>query len=171
MKNDLILDFTAIDFETTGLTPINNSIIEFGAVRYRNGIPVATFKQYASFSGNLPAIIVQITGITDQILKKQGIDPSLALSNFLNFIGNDLLVAHNMNFDWGFLEYHSLSLNVSISNKKHCTLILAKQQRLPIANHKLATLCSYYEIKVDQYHSALDDAKAAGDLFLKLQQS
>lgn len=166
---NIIRDFTAIDLETSGLYP-NNKIIEFGAVRYRDGQVVKTFQTYVHNPSPLPQKIVEITGITDEMLSKLGMDKNEAMKNFLDFIGDDLLVAHNMDFDLSFLNYHTKALNLSIPNKTSCTLLLARKKSLPIKNNKLETLCNHYRITCDKYHSALDDAKAAGDLFLQLQK-
>ena len=168
--HNIINNFTAIDLETSGLYP-NNRIIEFGAVRYRDGQPIANFQTYATYHGHLPEKITELTGITDAILSEKGINKDEAMKNFLAFIADDLLVAHNMDFDWGFLKYHTETIGTIINNEKSCTLLLARKKKLPIINNKLNTLCKYYNIKCENFHSALEDAKAAGDLFLKLQEN
>lgn len=169
-----INDFTVTDLETTGFYP-NNRILEFGAVRYRDGIPVATFQQYASYRGKLPEHIKKITGITEEILKEKGIHKDDAYNRMMQFIGDDLLVAHNMEFDWSFLEYHNPICNETgeplhkLNNKTQCTLKLARKLNLDVVNNKLGTLCEYFNIEPERYHSALYDAQATGELFLKLQ--
>ena len=156
----IINNFTAIDLETSGLYP-NNRIIEFGAVRYRDGQAVATFQTYATYNGHLSAKVTEITGITDELLATKGIYKDEAMKRFLDFVGDDLLVAHNMDFDWGFLKYHTEAMGACINNEKICTLLLARKKKLPVINNKLETLCNHYQIKSEKFHSALEDAKAA----------
>ena len=164
-------DFTAIDIETVGLFPYQE-IIELGAVRYRDGQPVDYFNEYICYDQKLPAKIVEVTGITDETLAQKGIPKKKALCDFLIFLGDDILVAHNMPFDWTFICYHSALLKCDhpLNNQRICTLELAKTKEVGTKNKKLSTLCDHFGIVCDKYHSAIHDAKAAGDLFLKLQE-
>lgn len=169
-----IKDFTVIDLETTGFYS-NNRILEFGAVRYRDGKPIATFQQYANYRGKLPDVIKKVTGITEEILKEKGIHKDDAYNKMMEFIGNDLLIAHNMEFDWSFLEYHNPICHETgeplheLKNKTQCTLKMARKLKLNVDNNKLGTLCKHFDIEPEKYHSALCDAQATGELFLKLQ--
>lgn len=173
--NKPIKDFTVIDLETSGFYP-NNRIIEFGAVRFRDGKPIDTFQQYAKYQGKLPDAVKNLTGITEELLKEKGIHKDEAYNKMIDFIGDDILVAHNMEFDWGFLEYHNPMCKETgepiyeLNNKKHCTLKIARKLKLNVKNNKLETLCNYYNITPERYHSAVCDAQATGELFLKLQE-
>jgi TM2 domain-containing membrane protein YozV len=80
-----------------------------------------------------------------------------------------------MDFDWGFLEFHNPLCKETgepihkLNNKKHCTLKIARKLKLNVQNNKLETLCKHYEIKPERFHSAICDAQATGELFLRLQ--
>lgn len=93
-KNSIIdfpTDYTSIDIETTGFSPRFDSIIEIGAIRYRNDEPVAEFSTFVDSDINIPANIQLLTGIQNDDLKgSPKIDT--AMDEFLDFIGDDILL-------------------------------------------------------------------------------
>ena len=164
-------EFIAFDLETTGLyPPEKQQIIEYGAVRFKNGIPVETFQTFVRIQGKLHRFITKLTGIHDGMLQDAP-EEEEAFTAFLTFIGDTPLVAHNMSFDYGFVDYLSrLYYKRLLRNELLCTLVMARGLRLPVPNRRLVTLLDHFSIPMGTAHRALDDALAAGRLYLKLDE-
>ena len=109
-------DYVAVDIETTGLSPRYSAIIEVGAVRFRAGRPRDEVSLLINPGFDLPPAITELTGITDDMLWTA---PPLAdvLPYFLDFVGTDVILGHNVNFDVNFLYDKALSLGLApVSN-------------------------------------------------------
>mgnify|MGYP001092458000 CR=1 FL=1 len=161
--------YTVIDIETTGLNREKDQITEIAALRVEGNRIIEKFETLINPLIKIPAEITQITGITDQMVKKQ---PTISevLPKFKEFIKNDILVAHNSIFDIGFLNYnYSKYYNKPLENKDLCTLNLAKKLVSSIPSYRLSSLCNYFDIKNDNYHRAMADVYATTKLFLKFQ--
>lgn len=179
--------FVVFDTETTGLTPSKNRIIELAAVRFIDGEPVELFSSLVNPEREIPPEISELNIITDDMVADA---PTISqiLPAFEDFIGDDLLVAHNIEFDLKFL-FHSGSKLFDTKRKYIDTLeqaqkLLRKPRRkyyedydywdydyesdYDVDDHKLDTLCSYYHIIRPYEHRAASDALATGDLFLEL---
>lgn len=168
----MLKDFVAIDLETTGLFPVDKQqVIEYGAVRFVGGVPVERFQQFVRIGRRLPSVIVEITGITDKILEEGGVSELEAFDRFRGFVGDRPLVAHNMGFDFSFIDYLSrLYYKEILGNELFCTLKLARGLSLPVANRKLGTLSAYFDLPEERAHRAVGDALTAGRLFLCLEE-
>lgn len=178
--------FVAFDTETTGLFPSKDKIIELGAVRFVDGAPTEIFETFVDPQMPIPPKATSISHIDDAMVKGA---PTIAqvLPAFEAFVGQDALVAHNLEFDLGFL-FHSGSRVMDGKRKFYDTLALAgellkksknayggqlglfadDEDDYDVLNYKLATLCDYYNITTDAYHRAAGDALATGKLFLAL---
>lgn len=174
-----LASFVALDIETTGLAYQKDDIIEFGAVRFVNGKPEETINFFINPGRTLPENIKRITGITDDNLKSA---PKFAeiIGKILSFIGNSPIIAHNINFDLPFIEYHIRKVRdelvsfdkvvdyIYLTNDKFDTLSLAKIY-LPFHNgFSLSQLADYFGIKTVTSHRALPDAMTAGEIFMHL---
>jgi DNA polymerase-3 subunit alpha (Gram-positive type) len=160
-------EFVVFDLETTGLNPVQNEIIEIGAVKIKNGEVVDEFSSLVKPKQNISGKITEITGIDNNMVKDA---PSFekVFTSFVEFIDGCPLVAHNMDFDYSFIrkplsEYKNNSEITLID-----TLTLARAVLPELKNHKLATLVNYYDISLDNHHRALDDSKATALLFNEL---
>ena len=161
------------DFETTGLNPYTDHIIEIGAVDNIN----ETFSQFCSYDGKLSEKVKQITGITDEILSKSGIDCKKAIINFLSYINtysevcdNVIMIAHNNDaFDELFLRFHIQKYCSNLSLPKNIIFIDSlRMAQLTMTHMKYfsqPTLCKYYNIENQQAHRAVYDAKTLQKLF------
>lgn len=98
-------DYTMIDIETTGLSPYRDRITELGGVKVRGSQVVKTFSSLVKFPKNnrVPAFITRLNGITEEQILEQGIPAAQAISNFRQFIGQDLIAGYNVNFDLNFI--------------------------------------------------------------------
>jgi len=156
--------FVALDLETTGLDSRHDEIIEFGAARFEKGQLVATFSKLARPSRALPRAVELLTGITDQELAAA---PLLAdvLPEFLEFLGDDPLVAHNSPFDAGFLEE---ATGRRFRREVLDSLELSRIVMPEAPSHSLEKLAKQLGLPSERHHRAADDAELCGRLWLVL---
>ena len=165
-KFELDCEYTVFDLETTGLSDRNDKITEIGAIRVKNGEILETYSQLINPEVPISEKIVKITGITDELVKdKPTIDK--VLHEFIDFIGDSILVAHNSDFDMGFIKANCKALDIEINNAVLDTLYLARVLFPELKNHKLNTLSKHLDVILENHHRAVDDAKATASIFLK----
>ena len=155
-----IKDYVALDVETTGLSARNEKIIEIGLVRVRNGVEVECYSTLIHPGREVSAHITQLTGITNKMLSTA---PSIedVLEDVLAFIGNDVIVGHNVNFDIGFMQAACMEvLNVGFTNDFADTMRFSRRYFQELPNHRLGTLVCSFCVEQDQAHRALADAQA-----------
>jgi len=104
-------NYTVIDIETTGLSPIWDSIIELSAIRVRDGVPVDTYSTLVNPGFEIPNFISMLTGITNDELKPA---PKIekVLPEYLDFIGSDILLGHNVHFDVNFIYDNAQAMHI-----------------------------------------------------------
>ena len=154
-------ELVAVDIETTGLSPEKDEIIELGAVYFREGKIVEEFSSLVRPRKKLPFAIVQLTGITEEMLSSA---PRLeeVLPGFLDFVGDKFLLCHNAAFDLGFLE---AALGRKISNPVLDTLELARLA-FPLAkSFRLEYLAKWLQLPMGRMHRAVEDARITLALF------
>ena len=154
-------EFVAFDLETTGLSSQNDEIIEIGAVILKNGKEVARFQSFVDPGRPLERKIVELTGITDQMLRGA---PKLqqVLPEFLEFCGNRILVAHNADFDTGFVRAACHKLGLAYPFTSADTLILAQNLMPHLNKHKLDVVANALSLPEFNHHRAADDAMICG---------
>lgn len=152
--------FTVFDFETTGLNNRRDEIIEIGAVRVEDGEIVEKYGSFVKPEQGIPASITELTGINNRMVADApGIED--VIDEFLNFIGDSVLVAHNAPFDFGFLRAAvRKTKREKIDNTILDTLGLSRALLPDLKNHKLNTLSKFMEITLKNHHRAVDDARA-----------
>lgn len=157
------MNYVAFDIETTGLNPKYDKIIEIGAVRVRDGEPVDTFSTFVNPAKSLPARIVELTGIHDtDVAGAPYIDE--ILDAFLAFVGDDVLLGHNILFDYSFVKKAAVNQKRIFEKQGIDTLRIAKRFLSELESRQLGFLCDYYQINLDA-HRALNDAVAAHRLY------
>ena len=160
-------EYIVLDIETTGLSFRTEKITEIGAVKVKNGEIVDTFETFVNPEIPIPQRIVELTGITDSLVKNEPtID--IVMPKFLDFIGNLKLVAHNADFDIGFLKNNAEVLGLKMDNDYIDSLALSRQLFPEFKKHKLGILAEKFGIKVENAHRALDDVKTLVKVYLKL---
>lgn len=153
--------FCVVDLETTGASPSRDAITEIGAVRFRGGEPDGTFHTLVDPGRDIPPFITVLTGITHaMVVGAPRIEE--ALPSFLEFLGDAVLVGHNLRFDAGFLDAAAQRLGYGrLANRRVDTLALARRLvRREVRNLKLGTLAAHFRSPVEPRHRALDDARA-----------
>lgn len=157
--------YVAIDLETTGLDPQRDAIIEIGAVKFRGEEVLGTWSNLVNPGRPIPPQIEQLTGITDQDVRQAPPLQALARS-FVRFAGQHPVVAHNAKFDLGFLRRHGLLReNLPIDTFELASILMPHAAR-----YSLGRLADSLGIRFVTRHRALDDAKAAMQLLLRLME-
>ncbi|SES78225.1 PolC-type DNA polymerase III [Anaerobranca gottschalkii] len=167
---DILLDegtYVVFDFETTGLDNKIEEIIEIGAVKVKNGEIIGQFSSLIKPKKEIPEKITQITGIRNSDVQ-QAPNIEEILPQFMEFCNDAILVAHNANFDYGFLTTWSNKLNLKGKFTVIDTLSLSRAILPNLKNHKLKTLTEYYNVPLENHHRAVDDCTATAQIFLKL---
>ncbi|MBE7030857.1 MAG: PolC-type DNA polymerase III [Ruminococcaceae bacterium] len=160
-------EFVVFDIETTGLSPVNDSITEIGAIKVSGGVEVDRFSTFVNPGRSIPAKIVELTGITDaMVADAPGIDA--VLPDFYEFIGDAPLVAHNAGFDTSFIRAAANDAGMPFEFCYVDTLELARALVKDTKNHKLDTLCKHFEVSLENHHRATDDAAATAQVFVRL---
>ncbi|MFP3914378.1 MAG: DEDD exonuclease domain-containing protein [Actinomycetota bacterium] len=153
--------FCVVDLETTGGSAATCDITEVGAGRYRMGEELASFQTLVNPGGPVPPFITILTGIT-QAMVLEAPPISAVLPAFLEFVGEAVVVGHNLRFDLSFLDAAAKRLGYPpVSNRTLDTARLARRL-VPdeVRNFKLATLAAHFRSPVTPTHRALDDARA-----------
>lgn len=158
--------FVVLDLETTGGSPHDCQITEVGAVKFRAGECLGTFQTLVNPGGPIPPQIVYLTGITEAMV---GPAPPIdaVLPALAEFIGDAVIVGHNVRFDLGFLRANLRRLAYAgLANRSVDTCSLARRLiREEVPNCKLSTLARHFRTTVSPCHRALDDARATAEVF------
>ncbi|HUF15331.1 MAG TPA: DEDD exonuclease domain-containing protein [Acidimicrobiia bacterium] len=158
--------FCVLDLETTGGSPASCEITEIGAVKYRGGDLEATFQTLVDPGLDIPPSITILTGITQAMVidapKIESVLPSL-----LEFIGDAVIVGHNVRFDLSFLNAASMRLGYGrLPNKSADTAALARRLvRSEVRNLRLRSLAAHFRSPTTPNHRALEDARATAHVF------
>ena len=161
--------FCVLDLETTGGSAASCEITEIGAVKYVSGELVGTFHTLVNPGTPIPPFITVLTGIT-QIMVIEGPRIEEALPSLLEFIGDAVVVGHNVRFDLSFLNAAAIRLGYGkLPNRSSDTAALARRLvRSEVRNLKLGTLAAHFRSPTTPTHRALDDAKATAHIFWSL---
>ena len=161
-------DFVAIDIETTGLSPMFDEIIELGAVRYKDGAAVDEFTQLVDPGMEIDDFITELTGITNEMLRGQP-DLETVLPKFLSFIGDSILVGHNVNFDVNFIYDACVDLELPpLKNDFIDTMRIARRLYPDLPNHRLDTILKAQHLRERDLHRAKDDAALTAESYLAM---
>ncbi|MEG1255188.1 PolC-type DNA polymerase III [Clostridium sp.] len=158
--------YVVFDIETTGFSSNQDSIIEIGAVKIENGRIVDRFNELINPKISIPYKITELTGINNDMVKACKTINDV-LPRFLSFVGDAIVVAHNADFDTGFIKTNCRRLGLKFENGVIDTLPLARFLFPDLKKHKLNVICEHLNISLENHHRAVDDAKATGDILLK----
>ena len=157
-------EYVAFDLETTGLSSKKDKIIEIGAVILKNGREVDRFQTFVDPERHLEPKIVELTGITEDMLKGA---PKIeeVLPKFLEFCGDRVLVAHNSDFDTGFIRAECLRQGYEFTATALDTLILSQNLMPQLNKFKLDIVSNALSLPDFNHHRAADDAMTCGLIF------
>ncbi|MEE1295312.1 MAG: 3'-5' exonuclease [Bifidobacterium sp.] len=152
-------DYVALDLETTGFNAQRDRITEIGAVKVREGRIVGDFAQLINPERPIPSRVVQLTGIDADMVADQPVIEDV-LGQFIEFLGDDIIVGHNIRFDMGFLseaEHRTMGFANSFQRRTIDTMTIDKKL-FPTERHRLVDLVQRYGIADTEEHRALSDA-------------
>lgn len=166
-----MIDFVAFDLETTGIQPLDDAIVEIGAVKFIDGSPQKDFCQLVNPRREIPADAIRVHGITNEEVQNQP-DIRDVMGPFTDYCGDLPLVAHNAKFDFKFLE--------AAVKRERCkapsgpvldTYGLAKKVFPGMLNYRLETLTKYFEFPNTVFHRASEDAEYCGKIFIRILET
>ena len=163
---DLNADFVVFDIETTGFSPVNNKIIEIGAVKIRQGEITDRFSVFVNPGVPIPFEIEKLTSINDSMVMDAP-PIEVILPQFLNFCQDAVLVAHNANFDMSFIMENAKRQGLSRKFTFVDTLGIARVLLTHQAKHTLDAVAKTLSISLENHHRAVDDAECTAHIFLK----
>ncbi|MBD5543468.1 MAG: DNA polymerase III subunit epsilon [Lachnospiraceae bacterium] len=151
-------DYVVFDLETTGTNIISDGIIEISAVKVRKRSITDTFSTLVNPGRSIPYYATEVNGITDEMVADAP-DIREALEDFLKFIGEDVLVGHNIqSFDLKFIYREAMGLfGMEIINDYIDTLYMSRSCLPQLKHHKLVDLADYFQISREGAHRALND--------------
>jgi DNA polymerase III epsilon subunit family exonuclease len=163
------LDFVVVDVEATGAKTPPNRLIELGAYRIRGGRIVDKFLSLVNPEIPIPRFVASLTGISNDMVKSAPVFAEVA-PQWLDFVSDSVLVAHNAPFDTSFLN-HEISrvyANHRMVNPHLCTVRLSRRAFPDLSNHRLETIAQHFSIPIASRHRAGSDALATAEIFIVL---
>ena len=163
-------NYVLVDIETTGLSPINDEIIEIGAIKVKENKIVDEYNELIKINRRLSPFITNLTGITDAMLR-HGKLPSVVFKEFVDFVEVDVIIGHNVNFDYGFLcDKCKKYINYNLENERIDTMYLAKKLVPNSINYKLGTLANYFNVSYEGAHRGLKDVEITYEVYNHLRK-
>lgn len=163
----MLKSYIAFDVETTGLNPMENEIIEIGALKVRDGKVAERFMEFIHPTAPISAAITNLTGITNEMVA--GARPRCeVVSDFLDFCEDDILIGHNVSFDYSFMKCSAAADGLPFEKLGIDTLKIAKKVHSDLDSKSLDSLCAYYNIENRAAHRAYHDALATAKLYQTL---
>jgi DNA polymerase III epsilon subunit family exonuclease len=163
------LDFVVVDVEATGAKTPPNRLIELGAYHIRGGCIVDKFLSLVNPEIPIPRFVASLTGISNEMVKRAPVFAEVA-PQWLDFVSDSVLVAHNAPFDTSFLN-HEISRvypGHRMVNPHLCTVRLSRRALPDLCNHRLDTIAEHFSIPITSRHRAGSDALATAEIFLLL---
>ena len=162
-------NFVVFDLETTGFSPVNNRIIEIGAVKVEHGEITDRFSTFVNPQVPIPFRIEELTSINDNMVMDAPVIEEI-LPQFLEFVGDAVLVAHNAGFDVSFIEENCRRLGQEQTFTYLDTVALARILLPQLNRFKLDTVAKALHINLHHHHRAVDDAECTAEIFLKFAE-
>ena len=158
--------FVVFDIETTGFSAVNDRIIEIGAVKVENGMITEKFSEFVNPERPIPFEIEKLTSINDRMVEDAP-NISVILPRFMDFCKGSVLVAHNADFDTGFIRHNCEVLGLPYDYTYVDTLGIARSFLEGLKNYKLDTVVEAMGCTLANHHRAVDDAGATADVFVR----
>jgi DNA polymerase-3 subunit alpha (Gram-positive type) len=169
MEKNKLKDYTVIDLEMTGLAPKRDHVIEIGAVKVRGGEIVDTYGTLVNSRHPIPKAVVDLTGITEE-MEATGEAEDEAMRQLLAFIGDDVLVGHNISSDYSFIRQWTVNQQIPLELYACDTLRISRGLLPEEQSKSLENLCTYFGIARENAHRALDDAVETQQVFERLKR-
>lgn len=159
--------FCVFDTETTGFSPGTDRLTEIAVCKVKDGKIIDEFTTFINPQKSIPKNVQELTHITDDMVKDA---PTIAevLPQFLDFVGDSILVAHNSKFDMSFITHFAKELGLEVHNKVIDSLTVARELFETYENHKLGTIAKNLGVSLEGAHRAINDTRATVKVFLKM---
>lgn len=167
---DLLSDYIIFDIETTGLDSSYDEIIEIGAIKVKNNKIVSKFNSLVKPKNEIDEYITELTGITNEMVKDAPTIEEI-LPDFMNYIGNNILIGHNVNFDINFI-YDNLYRNKFdvLTNDFIDTMRISRKLLPELPHHRLIDLAKYFKIDSTNNHRSLKDCEITMNVYENLKE-
>ena len=163
-------DYTVLDLETTGFEPQFDNIIEIAALRVRNGEIVDSFSTLVRPYDEIDEFITELTGITNDMLSVAP-TPEDIFPSVREFIGEDIIVGHNVNFDINFLyDWFEIILKEPFTNDFIDIMRIARKALPELQHHRLEDVATAFRVSPNVFHRALDDCQTTFECFRALHE-
>ncbi len=161
--------YSVVDIETTGGLNKGHRITEIGVAKLKGGQIIDTWSQLINPGRPIPPFITKLTGINNSMVAQA---PSFAdvSGDFLNFIKDSIFVAHNVRFDYGFIQKEFERIGQSFRSPSACTCQLARKFLPGYKSYGLKNLSQQLGIELKNHHRALDDAVAAARILIHINK-
>jgi DNA polymerase-3 subunit epsilon len=162
-------DYVVIDIETTGFSPSKNDIIEISAIRVTRNEEAETFTTLCRPREGIPKFIEKMTGITNEMVSDA---PEIGdvIGDFVSFIGNSIVVGHNVNFDINFIyDNYDKAYGKPFDNDFIDTLPLARKLFPEMGHHRLGDMAKRFRINCGRAHRSLDDCRTTHLCYQKMK--
>ncbi len=167
---DLLSDYIIFDIETTGLDSSYDEVIEIGAIKVKNNKIISKFNSLVKPKNEIDEYITELTGITNEMVKDAPTIEEI-LPDFMNYIGNDILIGHNVNFDINFI-YDNLYRNKFdvLTNDFIDTMRISRKLLPELPHHRLIDLAKYFKIDSTNNHRSLKDCEITMNVYENLKE-
>lgn len=160
--------YTVVDIETTGLNPKRDRIIEIAATKYEDGVEVAQFQTFVNPGIELDERIVELTGITDEMIKDAPYIQDV-IGDFVTFETTGTLLGHHIIFDYSFLKRAAVNTGYSFEKVGIDTLVISRKYLQELESRSLPFLCKHFGIE-HQPHRAMSDVVVTHELYKILME-
>lgn len=167
---DLLSDYIVFDIETTGLDSSCDEVIEIGAIKIKNNKIVSKFNSLVKPKNAIDEYITELTGITNEMVKDA---PTIeeVLPDFMDYIDNDILIGHNVNFDINFIYDNLYRNKLDVLTNNFIDTMRISRKLLPnLSHHRLIDLARYFEIDTTNNHRTLKDCEITMNVYENLKE-
>lgn len=167
---DLLSDYIVFDIETTGLDSSYDEVIEIGAIKIKNNKIVSKFNSLVKPKNAIDEYITELTGITNEMVKDA---PTIeeVLPDFMDYIDNDILIGHNVNFDINFIYDNLYRNKLDVLTNNFIDTMRISRKLLPnLSHHRLIDLARYFEIDTTNNHRTLKDCEITMNVYENLKE-
>ncbi|MBH0050038.1 exonuclease domain-containing protein [Pseudoalteromonas sp. SWYJZ19] len=162
--------YSVVDIETTGGLKGGNRITEIGLVKVQHGKVIDTWTTLVNPQRHIPGFITSLTGISDSMVRNAPVFAEIA-QPLLDKLAGSIFVAHNVNFDYGFIKKECEMAGHFFKMPKMCTVVESRKAFKGLKSYSLGNLSSHFNLNLTSHHRALADATATAELLLLIQQS
>lgn len=165
LSRDIYKNYIVLDVETTGLSPISNHLIEFSAVKVKEGLIIDEYSTLINPGYLVDGFITALTGISNEMLEEAP-DIDQVVDEIIAFIGDSIILGHNTNFDYGFLHHNFLNLRSFVLQNNYMDLLSIVRKLYPSwHNHKLGTVANMLNLENMPTHRAMSDVLATYEAY------